>query len=167
MKILIAIIFDILYNITIYLIFVFDVKAKGRELMKKRNVKIITIILVIILIIVYFKCTSLKFDLDKTEVYSMEYSFVNYNNGDADYIDGEITDQKVLSKMVEYFNSISLLKSFDKPKDAVQGLSFKDKEGNMIEGYVFGGSVLWDGNKTYMFGDYYQNRIKELLSIKE
>lgn len=135
--------------------------------MKKRNVKIITIILVIIFVAVYFKCTRLKADLDVTKVYSIEYSFDNYDNGNFDCIDGEITDKDEISKIVKYFNSITLLSTPKKPKDATQGLSFKDKEGNVIKGYAFGASVLWDGNKTYMFGDYYQNKIKKLLSIDE
>lgn len=134
--------------------------------MKKRNIKIIAILLVSILVIVYFKCTSLNFDIDVTEVYSIEYSFDNYDNGDINYIDGEITDKEVISNLVEYINSISLLRSFEKPKDATQGLSFKDKKGNILKGYAFGSSVLWEGNKTYIFGDYYQNRIKKLLLLK-
>lgn len=129
--------------------------------MIKRKIKIIVIILVIILVVVYFKCTNLKFDLDVKDVYSIEYSFDNYNNR----INGEITDKDEISKIVNYFNSISLLRTPEKPKDATQCISFKNKEGNEIEGYAFGGSVLWDWNKTYMFGDYYQNRIKKLLSI--
>lgn len=135
--------------------------------MIKRNIKIIVIILVIILVVVYFKCTSLKFDLDVTDVYSIEYTFDNYNNGKNDRISGEITDKDEISKIVNYFNSISLLRTPEKPKDATQWISFKNKEGNKIEGYAFGGSVLWDWDKTYMFGDYYQNRIKKLLSIDE
>ena len=123
--------------------------------------------LVIIFVVVYFKCTSLKFDLDVTDIYSIEYTFVNYNNGNFDHINGEITDQDEISKIVNYFNSITLLRTLEKPKDATQRLSFQDKEGNVIEGYAFGASVLWNGNRTFMFGDYYQNRIKKLLSIDE
>jgi cell division protein FtsL len=135
--------------------------------MKKRYIKITGVILVLIFIVVYVKYTSLKFDIDITDVYSIEYSFENYNNGNFDYINGEITDKEEISKIINYFNSISLLRTPEKPKDATQWLSFKDKEGNEIEGYAFGASVLWDWNKTYMFGDYYQNRIKKLLSIEE
>jgi hypothetical protein len=135
--------------------------------MKKRNMKIITIILVIIFVVVYFKCTSLKLDLDVADVYRIEYSFDNYNNGNFDCIEGEITDKDEISKIINYFNSITLLSTLKKPKDATQGLSFIDKEGNVIEGFAFGASVLWDENKTYMFGDYYQNRIRKILSIDE
>lgn len=31
----------------------------------------------------------------------------------------------------------TLLSTPEKPKDATQGLSFKDKEGNLIKGYAF------------------------------
>ncbi len=133
--------------------------------MKKGDIRIISIIVVFILFIIYFKCTSLKIDLEVSEVYRIEYSFDNYRNGINDRIYGEIADKEEISKIVNYFNSISLLSTPEKPKDATQGLSFKDKEGNVIESYVFGSSVLWNGNNTYMFGDYYQNRIKEILSI--
>lgn len=135
--------------------------------MKKRYIRIITIMLVLILFIVYFNCTRLKFDLDVTKVYSIEYSFDNYNNGNDDCNNGEITDKAEISKVVNYIDSVSLLRTPLRPKDATQMLSFKDKEGNEIEGYVFGSSVLWDGNKTYIFGGYYQNEIKRLLSIEE
>lgn len=133
--------------------------------MKKRNVKVIAIISVIILAVVYFRFTSLKFDLDVKDVYSIEYSFDNCNNGNYDRINGEVTDKDQISKIVKYFNSISLVRTPEKPKDATQCISFKNNEGNVIEGYAFGASVLWDWNKTYVFGDYYQDKIKKLLSI--
>lgn len=135
--------------------------------MKKRNIKIIAIISFIILGIAYYKFTSLKFDLDVKDVYSIEYSFDNYNNGNYSRINGEITDKDEITNIVKYFNSISLVRTPEKPKDATQWISFKNNEGNEIEGYAFGASVLWNWNKTYMFGDYYQNKIKKLLSIDD
>jgi hypothetical protein len=133
--------------------------------MKKKYTKNLFILLVIILVIVYFKYTSLTFNLDVTKVYSINYGIEYFDHGYS-YLEGEVTNKEEISKMVEYFNSIVLISTFEKPKNATQVITFHDKEGNVLENYAFGGTVLWDGNRTYIFGDFYQNRIKELLSIE-
>ncbi len=134
--------------------------------MRKRILILIAIILIIGILFTYFKISSLKFNLNSNEIYSIEYSFDCYSNG-IGYIKGEVTDKEILNNTVSYLNKISLLISFTKTKGATQWLGFKDKNGNLIKGYAFGCGDLWVGNKTYMFGDAQINKVKELLNVND
>ena len=134
------------------------------DMSKEKNGRKFLILLVTVFIVgslfVVFGFNKLQFNLDSTNIHSLEYRLFD---GD-EMKEKEITNKEDLSKVIEYFNSLSLPTTLDRPKDGTNKFSFKDDNGNVIKEFGFGDSgVLWVGPNTYTLGSSNINTLKNLL----
>lgn len=129
--------------------------------MKKRY---IIVIIIACILLVYYKSTSFKFNLNNNEISSIEYTFDDYNNG-IGYIEGEILDIDTIKNTIKYLNKLSLPKTLIHTKGATQYICFKDKNGNVIKGYNFGCGNLWYKGNAYSLNETTIDKIKKLLHV--
>ncbi len=133
--------------------------------MRKKISKLMIVILALFMLFIIYYATSLKFNLNNAYVYCIEYRFDGYH-GNND-IEGKTFNEEEISSVIKYFNSLWLPRILIQNKGATEWICFKDKDGNEIKGYAFGCGLIWEGNKTFLFGDSQINRIKKILHIDQ
>ncbi|WP_183276071.1 hypothetical protein [Clostridium fungisolvens] len=116
------------------------------------------IILICIALIGYL--ITFRFNIDSDKVIKIQISIT----GEAGLEDKVITDKDDIKKVADYFNSLILIKSFSRPKDAVDGIAFIDKDDNVVKVISWGQSgILWSDKETYLFGRRRINNLTKLL----
>ncbi|MBK1809820.1 hypothetical protein JHL18_04095 [Clostridium sp. YIM B02505] len=124
----------------------------------RKKLFISLIVLICITLIGYL--ITFRFNIDSDKVTKIEV----FLTGDSELDHKVITDKSDIKKVVDYFNSLVLIKSISRPKDAVDGLVFTDETNNTVKSISWGQSgILWNDKKTYLFGRRRINNITKLL----
>lgn len=116
---------------------------------------------IIIIIVILFGLIKIK----KLNLQSNTFCYIigTYYSDNVE-VNRKIIKKDDINKVIDYLNSLVLIKSNKRPKDASIFINFNDNNNNTIYSITIGPSshILWLGNNRY---DFDESKIKHLIDM--